>query len=313
MTGLKRVSATLLTMTMLVSFIPTSAMAAKSHWKTKGDKTYYILSSGKKATGWKKISSKWYYFNSKGVMQTGLKTIKKKDYYFSSKGAMKTGWVTIKNKLHYFSKKDGHALKNGWKTLSSKKYYFSSKGIAATGFKTIGDSTYYFNSKGAMKTGWLVKNGYTYYFNEEGIMAVGFVNIGPYDYQYYFNEQGQMLTGKQVIDGEEYNITEEGIVVPKPTYKDSDEWYWYKNAKCNVEVTYDLIRNGKQTTETAVLKDLDCAKRKATAQWHITNDTSDTIEKYVHSVTDDNGDRPFGYGWTIIKVYDLSNPVEKDH
>ncbi len=219
----KRITAMLLTTVMLVSFIPSTAMAAKAHWKTKGTKTYYILSTGKKAKGWKKISKKWYYFNSKGVMQTGLKTIKNKYYYFNSKGAMKKGWVTIKNKLHYFSKKDGHGLKSGWKTIGSNTYYFSSKGVAATGFKTIKGNVYYFNSKGAMKTGWLEKDGNNYYLDKNGIMATGFrmINVGRVYKLFYFDKSGVMLTGKQVIDGIEYDLGDDGELREVP---EDDAW-----------------------------------------------------------------------------------------
>ena len=125
----KRIPALILTVVMIITLIPTSALAATARWKKSGSNWTYILSNGKKATGWKKISKKWYYFNSKGIMQTGLKTIKSKYYYFNSKGAMKTGWVTIKSKKHYFSKKDGHGLKNGWKKIGSKYYYFDKKGV----------------------------------------------------------------------------------------------------------------------------------------------------------------------------------------
>ena len=129
MSNLKRIPALILTVVMLVIFIPATTFAATARWKKSGSNWTYVLSNGKKAKGWKKISKKWYYFNSKGIMQTGLKTIKSKYYYFNSKGAMKTGWVTIKSKKHYFSKKDGHGLKNGWKKIGSKYYYFDKKGV----------------------------------------------------------------------------------------------------------------------------------------------------------------------------------------
>ena len=148
MARMKKIVATLLTMIMLLTFIPTTANAATRGWKKSGKYWTYIMPSGKKAKGWKKINKKWYYFNKKYQMVTGLQKISKKYYYFTSKGVMKTGWVKIDKKKHYFDVR-GDMLKNSWVDAGTAFYYVDEEGIMVKNTsRKIGKNVYLFGTDG---------------------------------------------------------------------------------------------------------------------------------------------------------------------
>ncbi|GEM_PF-6123251 len=147
MNKFKKMMAALLTMIMLLSFIPATANAATRGWKKAGKYWTYIMPSGKKAKGWKKINKKWYYFDKKYHMVTGFQKISKKYFYFTSKGVMKTGWVKIDKKKHYFDV-SGEMLKKSWVDTGTAFYYVDEEGIMVKGARKIGKDTYVFGTDG---------------------------------------------------------------------------------------------------------------------------------------------------------------------
>lgn len=169
MSKFKKTTAALLTMIMLLSFIPATANAATRGWKKSGKYWTYIMPSGKKAKGWKKINKKWYYFDKKYHMVTGLQKISKKYYYFASNGKMKTGWVKIDKKKYYFDVQ-GDMLKKKWVDTGTAFYYVDEDGVMVKNTaRKIGKDTYCFASDGKKITtkGWCgIKVGTQ--VNEEG-------------------------------------------------------------------------------------------------------------------------------------------------
>ena len=102
---------------------------AENQFITYQDKTYYLDSSGKKASGWQEIEGSKYYFSKKGVMKTGWMESGEDTYYFDENGAMYVGWL----------KDDG------------EKYYFDEEGKMVTGEMKKGVATYTFANDGHLE------------------------------------------------------------------------------------------------------------------------------------------------------------------
>ena len=68
----KRIIAAIVTAGLMVSIIPSTAMAATVGWNgsDKDGWRYYTTSSSYVKNSWKQISGKWYYFNSDGIMES---------------------------------------------------------------------------------------------------------------------------------------------------------------------------------------------------------------------------------------------------
>lgn len=203
MNKFKKMMAALLTMIMLLSFIPATANAATRGWKKAGKYWTYIMPSGKKAKGWKKINKKWYYFDKKYHMVTGFQKISKKYFYFTSKGVMKTSWVKIDKKKHYFDV-SGEMLKKSWVDTGTAFYYVDEEGKMVKGARKIGKDIYIFATDGKKVTskGWyqvIVKekdeNGKTqtvehWYYLKKGGIAYTSCWKKTDGYYSYFDENG---------------------------------------------------------------------------------------------------------------------------
>lgn len=120
-------------------------------WLKYGDSVYFLLNSGKRATGWLTVNKKVYYFNNKGQRQYGWQKIDGKLYYFgtASQGYKFTNvYVSHKGRVYYLT--DTGVPATGWYTIKSELHYFAANGVAASGKKTIGKNTYYFDTKGTL-------------------------------------------------------------------------------------------------------------------------------------------------------------------
>ena len=137
----------------------------KTGWQQKGNRWYFIESSGKTVTGWKKLG-KWYYFGSDGAMKTGWFEANGKWYFAESSGAMVTGWKKL-GKWYYFGS-DG-AMKTGWFEANGKWYFAEGSGAMVTGWKKLG-KWYYFGTDGKLVSSTTRRiNGKAYRFNANGV------------------------------------------------------------------------------------------------------------------------------------------------
>lgn len=112
-----------------------------------GSELYYLLPSGKKATGFQTINKHHYYFNQEGVMQKGVVQTEKGLYYFNAQGQQETGL----HKGYYFDDQSGQSLQSTFKKVKGQDMYFGTDGKAVKGQVSFSDHTYLFNQQGQLQ------------------------------------------------------------------------------------------------------------------------------------------------------------------
>ena len=132
--GIKKIIAAVITMVMVMTFIPTSAMAATTGWQGSDSSgwRYYTTSSQYVKNNWKQIGGKWYYFNSNGYMESNCY----RDGY----------WLT---KTGEWDSKSSHGT---WKSNSNGWWYEDNGWYPKSRWLWIDGNCYYFNSKGFMES-----------------------------------------------------------------------------------------------------------------------------------------------------------------
>ncbi len=227
---IRRFTASLLTVAVVMSAIYTTAFAASSGWRQQDDTWVYILGDGTNATGWKKLSKKWYYFDSDGLMQKGLQSIDGKLYFFDKNGAMKTGWQQDSDKNWYYFRSGGEAVVSAWFKTGGVWYYFDAKGVMLTGINEIGGKLYNFKTSGELTTGWKkTAEGSYYYFTENGALT-GWNKIDNVWY-YFFEDTCLTAVDVNKIDGEVYVFSSGGAMLKSGWRSDaSGRWYYLKSS-----------------------------------------------------------------------------------
>ena len=224
---------------------------------------YYMLSSGKGASGWQKIGGVWYYFDPDAddvMVSGGMRQIDGKWYYFKDSGALYTGWKELGgidgdgNPFSFWAYFTSNgAVQDAWKKINGswyyfedivmlsgglvqfgdyEYYYFKDSGAMATGWQKLTDDSgetvwLYFTSSGAMKmNGWQKDNGSWYYFQNGGYYAGGLYEIsGKY---YYFKDSGAMFTGWKYLEGAWRYFGSYGMII-NGEVKDGGKQYYIKN------------------------------------------------------------------------------------
>ena len=240
MMRVKKISAMILTVIMMVSMVPAMVFAAgakKNGWVQSGSDWYYYQDDKMLKSSWLKYQSQWYYFGTDGKMYSNrsLYDVDKKVYVFKSSGAMvtKQGWVKVKYTKSYetldrwFYVKKGGVCTTGWKKIDGKWYYFYKNSDEGADFYGIGsmvdvpsaiagNTAYAFNNNGTLvtKTGWVSLKWkiYTYWFyvKKGGVCTTGWKKIGGK--WYYFDYHGPMLSNtSRVIDGKNYTFDKNGV------------------------------------------------------------------------------------------------------
>ncbi|AOR24562.1 InlB B-repeat-containing protein [Clostridium taeniosporum] len=126
---LRKVLASVLTATIVITFIPIKASAS---WKKDYLGNWNWTENGQKSIGWKNINGDWYYFDYSGIMRTGWINDWGYWYYADSNGIIQTGIIEIDEKIYAFD--DKGIMQTGNISINGKSYKFSNKGYA------IGDS-----------------------------------------------------------------------------------------------------------------------------------------------------------------------------
>ena len=211
---------------------------------------YYMLGSGRGASGWQKIGGVWYYFDpdaGDAMVSGGMLGIPDKNgdtqyYYFKDSGALYTGWKELS-----FTDDDGDtfkywayftsngAVQNAWKKIGGSWYYFDGIYMLADGFYKFGDlEYYYFLPSGAMKTGWQKlpfqqEDGSTVYewayFTSNGTMKInGWQKDGGY---WYYFEGAEYIAGRgKSINGKQYYFDQSGHMVTGWLHVRDDAGYY---------------------------------------------------------------------------------------
>ena len=96
----------------------------------KGQWTYVLDITGKKATGWKQVDGAWYYFNAEGVMQKWWVKDGNTWYYLNGSGQMQTGWLQDGGKWYYLEN-SGAMKASQWFQVGGKWYYVDGSGALA--------------------------------------------------------------------------------------------------------------------------------------------------------------------------------------
>ena len=127
----KKILASFMTAGMMLTFIPTSAMAATVGWNGNDSDgwRYYTTSSSYVKNDWKKIDGKWYYFNSNGYMESNCY----RDGYWLTKSGAWDGTSSHgtweKNSNGWWYEDSGWYPVNRWLWIDGECYYFDSKGF----------------------------------------------------------------------------------------------------------------------------------------------------------------------------------------
>ncbi|WP_034442320.1 hypothetical protein [Butyrivibrio sp. AE2032] len=215
---LKKILAVAMTCGMLLSFIPSTAMAATAGWQGSDASGWqYCTSDGSYVkNAWKQIGGKWYYFGEDGY-------------------ALLDTWAFVDGKLYHFGK-SGAMDKNKWISCGDYKISEALEELATryAKFDEVLDefrnlkNWRYVGSDGAAYTGWN-KVGNDWYFFEDGRSDIdkddpegglGFIHYGVLDYYdrvtrqenvYIFDTSGRMLK-----NGWQQGLTEE----------DGINWYY---------------------------------------------------------------------------------------
>ena len=241
----KRLSALILTVIMMLSILPATAMAAVDNgWEKEGDVWYYYKDGEKVTNQWVKDGGKWYYLSPEGAMTTNSLVFDfnaEKFYIVDKNGVMvtKAGWYNLKNAEGanwYYLKKGGEAFLD-WKKIDGKWYYFHPYGAfminsdyAPDGFRIKGD-LYFFNKDGSMKTNsWVMIDDKWSYVDKSGLQVTGWKQISKK--WYFFDNQGYMICDDWVIYPEDsndfYYFGSDGVMVTNKWIPEEEDGvtYW---------------------------------------------------------------------------------------
>ena len=198
---------------------------------------YYMLGSGKGASGWQKIDGVWYYFepDAGGVMLTGGPyNLGGSWYYFKDSGALFTGWKYLdfgeNDRGWVYFTSNGAVI--GWKKIDGKWYYFEF--YMVTGLQEIDGKYYFFNDSGSLYTGWKKipfgnENGDTWeswiYFTSNGALD-GWQKIGG---KWYCFENCEMLSGGTYMfpDGKYYCFNDDGSLYTGWRQSYNGKWVYF--------------------------------------------------------------------------------------
>ena len=216
----KKLMAAVLTSGMILSFVPATAMADSTGWRSdEWGWKYYTSDSEYYIDTWKEIDGNWYYFYEDGyVLVDTFAWIDGDMYHFDAKGRMdKNKWIPCRYFITGYND-DGHPI---YDKSRSQWRYVGANGKVYSGWKKINGSWYFFGDE---KTGSV--------YNDYGIMATGqpyFVDNGKQErLEYYFADNGKMVTNSWVqnqygswgfygSDGRAY----------KGWHKISNKWYFF--------------------------------------------------------------------------------------
>ena len=232
---LKKILAAAMTCGMLLSFIPSTAMAATAGWQGSDSSGWrYCTSDGSYVkNAWKQIGGKWYYFGEDGyAFLDTWAFIDGKLYHFGKSGAMdKNKWIECGDHLAMYEEE-----------ADLKDYrYVGSDGAAYTGWKQIGGKWYYFYTNPDFYT-----DGTTYYGAGGtiymditifyGLMAYGEVQFDE-DTQYYFDRSGEMAVNRWYVSslGNKY-VGSDGKAV-SGWQKINGKWYYFDD----IEYMYNVL------------------------------------------------------------------------
>ena len=208
---------------------------------TEGEKTFYYLENGKKATGWQTINGNRYYFDVEGAMLKGIQGLRasarngqKVKYYFNDEGIMQTGWQTVDGYTFYF-RTEKEATKNydagaymfGRQVIGGEIFYFGGEkvsGALRTGLvrypyrNDCYTLCYFYKTKtknhsigAAARNKWITRNGLSYYFDNDGYSCSGWKKMK--DGWHYFTTYGYTAKGWWFIDGKWYFFNNSGVRV----------------------------------------------------------------------------------------------------
>ncbi|MDR5588435.1 InlB B-repeat-containing protein [Clostridium aquiflavi] len=122
---LRKVLASVLTATTIITFIPIKASAT---WTKDYLGNWNWMENGHNAIGWKNINGNWYYFDYSGVMRTGWINDWGYWYYADSNGVMQNGIVEIDGKIYAFD--DRGIMQKGNVSINGQSYKFNNQGYA---------------------------------------------------------------------------------------------------------------------------------------------------------------------------------------
>ncbi|WP_034448800.1 hypothetical protein [Butyrivibrio sp. AE2032] len=166
---IKNILAVAMTAGMMMTFIPTTSLAATTGWQ--GSNTdgwrYYTSDTEYVKNSWKKIGGKWYYFDASGYMKTGWLEENKNWYYLDESGAMVVNsWEKIGGKLYHFAG-NGAMDTNKWIAYDDVNL------VKVEDVDVIFHRDYkgkkmwrYVGANGAAYTGWKIVDGQWYFFDE---------------------------------------------------------------------------------------------------------------------------------------------------
>ncbi|WP_315081262.1 InlB B-repeat-containing protein [uncultured Clostridium sp.] len=121
----KKVLASVLTATTIITFIPVKASAT---WTRDYSGNWNWIENGHNSIGWKNINGNWYYFDYSGVMRTGWINDWGCWYYADSNGVMQTGIVEIYGKIYAFD--NSGIMQKGNVSINGQSYKFNDQGYA---------------------------------------------------------------------------------------------------------------------------------------------------------------------------------------
>lgn len=244
MAHMKKIVTLGMTLAMVVSILPATAMADTPS-----------------KTGWVKESGKWYYYDGYGKKVkygSAYDPDSGKMYVTDSKGARvtKAGWYTSKYKMsEYYNK-----------CKFTTKYYLKKGGEVTTGWKKIGKKYYFFNYQGEMSKGvpeYKDKNGKSvlYLLGNDGarITKKGWHQVTykyfeswsgytrSYKSWYYVKTDGTLQTGWKKLKGKYYYFGDSGSM-----YYDTAVEMFDKDG--NVSKVYVVDKNGVRITKKGWVK-----------------------------------------------------------
>ena len=209
MAHFKKAAALAMTSVMMISALPTTALAAhKSEWVEKDGKWYHYDYEGRKekyTTAYDSSTGEYYLLGSKGARVTGKKGLYSQSYRISNYGDK------VKFKTSYYLKTDGSVLRYSWKKISGKYYYFDYqgrmvKGASVSEYDSEKDKIVYYllgtDGKRVTKKGWHQVT------NKEFNEYTGYVTTSKV--WYYVKSDGTLQTGLKKISGKYYGFKEDG-------------------------------------------------------------------------------------------------------
>lgn len=290
---IKKYLCMVLTIILLLAFIPSQQADAASKKIYRKGSVYYVKEKGKvkKYTGFYKIGAKRYYISSgKKSKKTGFVTSGKKKYYLHGGwNVPRNGMVRVANSYYYVKKGILQSSFTGFLRSGSMVYIKNGKWMKnTTGIISVKGQKYYIK-KGCLQniTGFYTINGVKYFLNKGNIITkTGFVtakNKSTKKNETYYLKNGRPVSSTGIVscDGSRYYIVN-GVRSEKTGFVKANDGTYY-------------MTNGKVSTLTGV----QMAKGKAY--------TTMTPDHYV----DDDGIYQVGYGVSleqnIREAYYLKN------